>query len=37
MDKDIIKRMEQRQGIIEEILSTEKDYIDDIRALIRVG
>ncbi|KAG4029951.1 hypothetical protein MFRU_014g02420 [Monilinia fructicola] len=36
MDKDIIKRMEQRQGIIEEILSTEKDYIDDIRALIRV-
>ncbi|RAL62522.1 hypothetical protein DID88_005087 [Monilinia fructigena] len=36
MDKDIIKRMEQRQGIIEEIISTEKDYIDDIRALIRV-
>ncbi|QSZ30098.1 hypothetical protein DSL72_004618 [Monilinia vaccinii-corymbosi] len=36
MEKDIIKRMEQRQGIIEEILSTEKDYIDDIRALIRV-
>ncbi|KAI9650164.1 hypothetical protein NHQ30_000177 [Ciborinia camelliae] len=36
MDKDVIKRMEQRQGVIEEILSTEKNYLDDIWALIRV-
>ncbi|KAJ8070172.1 hypothetical protein OCU04_000564 [Sclerotinia nivalis] len=36
MDKDVLKRMEQRQGVIEEILSTEKVYLDDIRALIRV-
>ncbi|CAD6448253.1 bfce5e03-f1d8-4377-9e63-cf9590edeb69 [Sclerotinia trifoliorum] len=36
MDKDVLKRMEQRQGVIEEIISTEKVYLDDIRALIRV-
>ncbi|EDO02051.1 hypothetical protein SS1G_04527 [Sclerotinia sclerotiorum 1980 UF-70] len=36
LDKDVLKRMEQRQGVIEEILSTEKAYLDDIRALIRV-
>lgn len=36
MDKDVVKRMEQRQGVIEEILSTEKAYLDDILALIRV-
>ncbi|ESZ99304.1 hypothetical protein SBOR_0345 [Sclerotinia borealis F-4128] len=36
MDRDVLKRMEQRQGVIEEILSTEKDYLDDVRALIRV-
>lgn len=28
--------MEQRQGVIEEILSTEKVYLDDVQALIRV-
>ncbi|KAF7958735.1 hypothetical protein EAE96_002269 [Botrytis aclada] len=36
LDKEVIKRMEQRQGVIEEILSTEKAYLDDIQALIRV-
>lgn len=36
LDKDVLRRMEQRQGVIEEILSTEKDYLEDIRALIRV-
>ncbi|KAF7856018.1 hypothetical protein EAF04_009974 [Stromatinia cepivora] len=36
MDKDVLKRMEQRRGVIEEILSTEKVYLDDLRALIRV-
>ncbi|ATZ45928.1 hypothetical protein BCIN_01g06240 [Botrytis cinerea B05.10] len=36
LDKDVIKRMEQRQGVIEEIISTEKAYLDDIQALIRV-
>ncbi|TGO46748.1 hypothetical protein BOTNAR_0567g00020 [Botryotinia narcissicola] len=35
-DKEVIKRMEQRQGVIEEILSTEKVYLDDVQALIRV-
>ncbi|TGO41674.1 hypothetical protein BHYA_0018g00460 [Botrytis hyacinthi] len=36
LDKEVIKRMEQRQGVIEEILSTEKVYLDDVQALIRV-
>ncbi|KAF5878408.1 putative dbl domain-containing protein [Botrytis fragariae] len=36
LDKEVIKRMEQRQGVIEEILSTEKAYLDDVQALIRV-
>ncbi|KAF7949781.1 uncharacterized protein EAE97_003290 [Botrytis byssoidea] len=36
LDKEVMKRMEQRQGVIEEILSTEKVYLDDVQALIRV-
>jgi hypothetical protein len=36
IDQAVAKRSERRQNIIGEILATEKDYLDDIQALIRV-
>ncbi|PQE12764.1 Round spore protein [Rutstroemia sp. NJR-2017a BBW] len=36
IDQAVAKRSERRQNIIGEILATEKDYLDDIQALVRV-
>ncbi|KAM3066867.1 hypothetical protein ACMFMG_007012 [Clarireedia jacksonii] len=36
IDQAVAKRAERRQNVIGEILATEKDYLDDVQALIRV-